>query len=498
MRVKKMRWIWLVSIMSSIACGEEYPQKHTLKCNMTHLYDDIPGSVESVGEMFSEGTFYGRFRFNSFGFTWKNEIENVRKDHYTAGVGGSLIFKSASINGFSGTVGAYMSQGFGSLNDEQFYLYKAGKDVMSRYDLVYEDSNNISTLAEAYLQYGHDKTYVRAGRQIFLTFLTQSNDTKMIPNTFEGITLHSKDIPDTYLQMAYLTRQKLRDHSGFHHLLAVGYDENDPYVRFSENDDSAMHYGLKLNELKARGIEDRLMIMQLKNTSIEDLTLHLNYTAVPELVSSAIVQADYRFDLGDWSVIPGFRYMRQFDEGAGVIGGANLKTLTDSYSDPDSLNSTLYGARVDVVEDGFKLRFGYTEVSNEGDIIAPWRGFPTGGFTRSIGQYNWNANTKSYMVQLDYETNFEFDFDAEFDIFSDIKIIARYSKQDFDDEKIGVQADSNVYNINILKGFGGTSDIYLKTRLAYIDGDDDTVAANGITKLDPSYREIRFEVNYLF
>ncbi len=74
-----------------------------------------------------------------------------------------------------------------------------------------------------------------------------------------------------------------------------------------QNDDSAMHFGLSLSELESRGIEDRLIVLEVKNRSIENLTLRMNYTAVPELLSSAMLQADYRIYLGDWSVIPGLK-----------------------------------------------------------------------------------------------------------------------------------------------------------------------------------------------
>ena len=42
------------------------------------------------------------------------------------------------------------------------------------------------------------------------------------------------------------------------------------------------------------------------------------------------------------------------------------------------------------------------------------------------------------------------------------------------------------------------SNMYVKTRFAHVVGDDDTIAGNGLRKLDPSYDEIRFEINYLF
>ncbi|WP_309496300.1 OprD family outer membrane porin [Sulfurovum sp.] len=465
--------------------------KHSLKCNMLHMHNEEPEMVDNLWAMFLEGAYYGRLRLNSFGFKWKNELQvdgvKLREDHTIAALGGSLIYRSAYLNGFGIGAGFYGSSAIGSLDDSEAYLYKAGKGAFSRYDFQTDGNKNLYTFAQAYLEYKNKEISLKVGRQIFESFLTKSNDTKMIPNTFEGLTLQNDDMLGTSYKMAYLLRQKLRDHSKFHHVLAAGNIGGDPYAIYSENDDSAMHFGLQKSELNARGIDDRLIVIEANNNSIENITLRMNYTAVPDLISSAMIQANYRLKIYDWSVIPALRYMQQFDDGAGEIGGANLKTQTQGYSDPDCLDTSLYGARVDVVQDAFKLRFGYTKVADEGDIIAPWRGFPTAGFTRAMAQYNWYANTESYMVQLDYE----------FEEISEFKVISRFAIQDFDDDKAGVQADSNVFTIDFLKGLGQSS-LYLKTRLAHVVGDDDTIAGNGLTKLDPSYDEIRFEINYLF
>jgi len=90
------------------------------------------------------------------------------------------------------------------------------------------------------------------------------------------------------------------------------------------------------------------------------------------------------------------------------------------------------------------------------------------------------------MVQLDYE----------FETFSEFKIISRFVIQDFDDEKIGVQADSKVFTVDLYKGLGETS-FYVKTRFAHVYGDDNAVVGD-VTKADPSYDELRIELNYLF
>ena len=232
----------------------------------------------------------------------------------------------------------------------------------------------------------------------------------------------------------------------------------------------------------------------MRNHSIENLVLRMNYTALPELVSSAMIQADYEMNLLDLDVTPAFRYMQQFDNGAGAIGGANLKTLTDGYSDPESLDSWLMAARVDIDNHVWKMRLGYTQIADKGDLIAPWRGFPTGGFSRAMAQYNWYANTKTYMIRGD------FDFDTA-GLIPGVEAFIRYAVQDFDDDKLGVQADSNVVTLDVLKEFTAYPGLYMKFRMAHVAGDNDTVAfVNGEpkTKLDPSYGEARFEINYLF
>ncbi len=479
--------------------AEEDLKKRGILPSMKESYFILPQEVDTLGDMFTEGLFYSRLRFNSFGFQWKEELNvgerAVRKDHTIAGIGGSLIYKSAYLNGFAFTLAGYTTQSRGSLSSDEAYLYKAGKGLLSRYDYITKGDQGITTLAQAYLEFHHEKSYVKAGRLIFESFLTASNDTKMIPNTFEGATLETTELPKTLFKAAYLTKQKLRDHSEFHEVLAIAdIISDDPFHKFSENDDSAVHFGLKKSKLDALGIKDRLMILDARNHSIENLTLRMNYTALPDLVSSAMIQADYEFNLLDHDITPAFRYMQQFDNGAGAIGGANLKTLTDGYSDPDSLDSWLMAARVDIANHAWKLRFGYTQIADKGDLIAPWRGFPTAGFSRAMAQYNWYANTKTYMLRADL------DLDTA-GLIPGVQAFMRYAVQDFDDDKIGVQADSNVMTLDVLKEFTAYPGLYMKLRMAHVVGEDNTVAfVNGVPKmkLDPSYDEARFEINYLF
>jgi hypothetical protein len=108
-----------------------------------------------------------------------------------------------------------------------------------------------------------------------------------------------------------------------------------------------------------------------------------------------------------------------------------------------------------------------------------------------MAQYNWYANTKTYMLRADY------DFDRA-GVLEGVKAFIRYAVQDFDDRKPGVQADSEVFTLDVIKKFESIPGLWMKTRMAYVSGDAHTIAGDGTHKKDPSYNEFRFEINYLF
>ncbi|MCH9812577.1 MAG: OprD family outer membrane porin [Epsilonproteobacteria bacterium] len=480
-------FILLVAFLSTVLSGEDLT-KRTLQNSMNETYIKLPTSVNSLDEMFQEGIFYGRFRFNTFAYHWEQERRSSRKDHYTFGLGGSLLYKSGYFRGVGITTGLYTTQNPIHMDDEDANYYKAGKGVLSRYDILEKGRYGITSLAQAYLEYKIAGTSLKVGRQIVETSFTKSNDTKMIPNTFEGITFFSSSLPKTTLKTAYLTRQKLRDHSEFHHLLAYSDRLNSDYTKWQENDDAGMHRGLTLSKLKAKGIDDKLYIAQIENRSIDSFTWIANYTAVPDLFSLTLLEGRYVWQLANgFKIKPALRYIMQYDDGAGAIGGANLKTNITGYKASDSVNSNMWAARMDFAYEALKVRLAYSKVADEADLIVPWRGFPTVGFTRAMAQYNWYANTKTTMLRVDY--NFEQ---------AQLYTFVRYAIQDFDDEKSGVQSDSNVLTLDLIKRSTLYPNLYAKVRMAYVKGKDDVVSLDGITKADPSYRELRFEVNYLF
>ncbi len=497
-------------LMSPLAVANE--SKRTLGNNMAEIYHVLPEESSSLAGVFGKGIFYGRLRMNYF--YWDYD-EKILHDPTGFGLGGSLIYKTAPYSGFSLTAGLYTSQNLGLLEMDDALFGRSGKDTFSRYNSASDGDWGMTVLGQAYIQYHVQETDIRVGWQVFEGFLARSNDTKMIPNTFEGVTLVSRDLPDTTFTAAFFTGQKLRDHTEYHDVIT--YDDGEKRTvtigsrtvnlsKWKNQDDSVSHKGLSFDNLNAAGkdVDNTLIIAGVTNQSIDHVTLDLWYTGVPNLFYSLMGEANVEIPLSeDWSLTPGLRYMRQFDDGAGEVGGAALTgTLVDGtglqrgYNDPDCVDGELYAARLVLKKGAGRLIGGFSRISNDADFIAPWRGFPTGGYTRSMAQYNWFANTDSWMIQAYY------DF-GKADIIQGLRAGIDYVWMDYDDEKerLGGHSltDRSYIHLDMWYVFPFLEELEAKIRFGIVNADHRTNASViGTGEEDPSYCEFRFELNYLF
>jgi len=483
--------------------SEAFQVKRSLKGNMMEVYNVVPGKADTITDMFAKGVVYGRLRANSFEWDWKDDdtAATGNKDNHALGLGGSLIYKTASLYGVSMGAGLYYTDnpipGMRMSRADIGYL-KAGKDTTSRYNVKELGIYGFAVPAQLYVQYDISKTTFVAGRQIWESFLTKSNDTKMVPNTFEGYTVTTKEIPDTTIRGAWFYQQKLRDHMTFHDVLTFKDGQGNSW---NNNDDAAVHKGLSYSNLRNAGkdVNHDLFVADVRNKSIKNLQLDLTYGGVPGMISSLTAEANYAIPVGGWSITPGARYMYQMDDGAGKVGGAclsgNLAGLTGNqlgYKDASSLDSGLWMARLVAATGPLTMQVAYSAVEDKGDIVAPWRGFPTGGYTRAMAQYNWRANTKTTAAEVKY------DFDKA-KLVSGFSAMVRYAMQDFDEAKqaAGGQADSNIIHIDLIEKIKAVPGLEGKIRVGLVDAKDRTAGSKAGMDVD-SYNEYRFELNYLF
>ena len=491
MKKKIVSFSLMLSTLAVASSDMMTQPRWAMRSNGTMNYIDKAGSAQNVAQMFQDGKFYGRLRNNNFYF-WYDAPEKTT--HLIGGLGGSLIFHSASLSGFDFTVGLYGSRAFFDETNDPVNAIKSGKDTLSRYKFANSGSKVLATFAQANIRYSISKTDLTVGRQLVESFYTKSNDTKMIPNSFDGVVLHSQDLSKTQLTLGYLAKQKLRDHEDAHAVLMVGdanlTSSNRP--QWSEQDDSAMHRGLTYSALLQHGKPTRapLLIADITNRSVKNLKLHAAGYNVPKLLSQLMCEADYTLRFSGFSLTPAIRYIHQFDHGAGDVGGANYLTSdTSNYVDPNSLVSDMIAGRLVLKKAKYNLNLAYTQVLDKADLITPWRGFPTAGYTRSMGVYNWRANTKSYRLQLTYGGN-------KTGIYTDGFIQGSVLYIDGDQSK-DLNYDRVVYYLGYIKNLKSLPQFQYRVRVAYKDYLQTLPLSSGAQQsLD--FVDARLEFNYLF
>ena len=486
-----LRWGAAAALVAAASLqGSGDLPKQALKSNYQLIYNETPGSVDNFGAMFSEGAFYGRLRWNSFYYDWEEEMA-TQNSHFITALGGSLVYKTATFADVDFTGGLYYSRAYFDNDKDPIDAIKAGNDLVSRFDYTNTGSKSMGVLGQAYIRYsGIPKTTLTAGRQLVETFYTKSNDTKMIPNTFDGVVADTKALPDTAIRIGYLAAQKLRSHTQSHSVLMYGDSASTASVnpKWSENDDSAMHKGLTYTNLALAGVDTDapLIVGDLHNKSVPDLQLDFSFYAVPDLVSEMMAEANYKITAGDFTITPGVRYIKQFDNGAGKIGGAayngtlaGTTGMSGGYDDAASLDAQMIAARLVGSYENYKLNLGYSYVLDEADLITPWRGFPTAGYTRSMARYNWMANTKSYRVELTRNGNAKGIYTA---LFTQVSLLHTDA-----DERKGYY-DEDYYYAGFVQNVPGMVELQWRLRLGYTDTD----------KRDADNLDARFEINYLF
>jgi len=476
---KVVSFIFLIALY----CEASYTDSISERCVQNH---------DSLEEAFENSCFFGRFRANSFFWNWK-ENSSKNRDNSAAGVGGSLLFKSGYFKGIGATIGLYYTYNPLRPDVEDIGYLKSGKDTFSRKDALVYNRYSITVPAQSFLEYKNGGLSLKVGRFLCDTMLLKANDTKMIPNSFEGF-WGSYERSAFSLEMGYILRQKLRDKSDFHDPITYGKDLNNNGILddgaeiWSGNDDSAAHRGLNEIALQEAGksVKNRLKVIRFSVN--ENLgAFAAEFMVVPGLLEYRGVDMAIKKSLRYVDASLGFRYLIQKDIGAGVVAGPNLRQDDRGYVDHRSLDAELFGVKVDLKKDFFKIRLGYTAVADKADFVTPWRGFPTGGYTRAMGQYNWYANTKSYMLRADLDLNGVL-IDNGYTFF-------RYVIQDFDDKKPGVQADSEVFELDFVKRFDSLPGLSTKIRTALVE---ERGGPGDYLKPNPSYSELRVEVNYRF
>lgn len=467
-------------------------------------------AANDIASAFKEGKLDGRIRAQYFYDDWDKNQEVNGIDAKGTAIGGSLIYKTAPLYGVSVGAGFYTTQNPGITQKNTNAKVGTAADLFSRGPGTSADfSKGYSVLAQAYLQYDISKTSLKAGRFLMTNPFIAPNDTKMIPIAVQGASVLTKEIGNTAIMVDYATGIKERGMDNFQNMANTG-DTPDAIKNYYHTAYTGTTAGYGKEDAAA------VSILGAKNTSIKGLELQGWVMNWPDIVRQYVAEANYAMKFSDFGLTLGGRFFKQVDQGAGGIikpkSGSTYSTTAGirfKGDDDDKVDTYMYAVRAISSYKDAKLLLAYSHTDKSGDLLAPWRAFPTDGYTRSMTQTDWNSNTKAYKAQVDY------DFSS---LVKGGSALLSYSFYDRDPGKVPYQTmtnrafgngDTRQVNFDVMYKVPYVAGLEWKVRTMIQHNDKigytslnaaqtgSTASSQGITK-DTSNKELRIEMNYYF
>ena len=260
-------------------------------------------TVDKFKSMFTDGKVSGQIRSVYAGYDRK-----IGYNDYATAIGGQLKYELASFNGFNAGFAAVTSQDINFATGSNDKHNSELSSVLGDY----------TELSEAYINYKYEGLNLRIGRQTLDTPLADSDDIRMIPNTFEAYMA-------TYeLSNFIFTAGNLQKWQGVD--AGLGYDED---IRLDSNWIDTGDNGTWLGGVTYSGAVDA-------NAWYYDIDNDIDR-----------VKATY-LDFGT-----GYEFSKD------LIFHANLQQLNEQDISGSSVEADIYGALVELEAYGFGFNVAY-------------------------------------------------------------------------------------------------------------------------------------------
>ena len=162
-------------------------------------------AADTLAEAFANAKTSGQIRTFYIDRTYSGLVDNNRN---SLAIGGNLGIETQPLHGMSFGIRFYTTNGI-NIHDG-----KRSTVGSSKYDpsLFGDNFASYSVLGEAYLKYdfcetGLTNTTITVGRQKLNTPLAAADDARMLPNLFEAAVIVNKDIVDTTIIGAHVTKE---------------------------------------------------------------------------------------------------------------------------------------------------------------------------------------------------------------------------------------------------------------------------------------------------
>jgi len=155
--------------------GERLPSVKEVISNVATIPEKEIDIVDGLQRMFKQGKVLGQVRMMYSDINYKSS-----EDVYATAIGGFLKYELAQFKGFNAAVALTTSHDIDSLSG----------DGAKRNEEFSSASKSYSETTEAYINYNYENVNIRLGRQSIDTPLADSDDIRMVSNSFEAFVVN--------------------------------------------------------------------------------------------------------------------------------------------------------------------------------------------------------------------------------------------------------------------------------------------------------------------
>jgi hypothetical protein len=347
--------------------------------------------ADSIDGMFKEGKTSGEIRMFHI-----DRRDNTLNDNLIAtAIGGHLKFETAELNGLSLGVAGYTT-------NRIFRGLEEGGATNPNKTLLDANGDSYSILGEAYVKLDlkgmGTKTDITAGRQKLNTPLAGADDARMLPNLFEAYVMHNKDIANTTLVAAHVTKFAAGSFANAYNGGIVGATAG--YTAAVGN--TALHQGEFTNMgewalgagKETSGVTAVAVINKGDNYTVQAWDYYAH-----NILNAIYLQGDLKWNCLISDAVKPFaavQYIKQSDVGNKLAG---------------NVDSDFVGAKFGASIGAFKTFVAYSKQSDAKDAVAasalsastitPWGGMPA--FTQGmVTRHMFIAGTEATKVAAVY------------------------------------------------------------------------------------------------
>lgn len=274
-------------------------------------------NASNINDVIAAGNVSGQLRL-----AYIDQNNDAGTDTYATSLGGQLKYETGSWNNLKLGVAAYVS---GKLP------FASGSGDRLNSDFFDTDGKSFVYLGEAYIDYTADDITLRVGRQQIETPYMETDDVRMLPNSFEAAIATYRGFKNTTVIAGYARRWAGYDSPTGHN------DSLNEFKKFGENHDSNGLYllGATNESLENLAVQGWIYVIdQYSDIAYADAvyTINLSETASTELCGQYAYFDEDKDNQGNNTGIDGQVY------GAGINVNMGMVTLNAAYNHTSNTN----------------------------------------------------------------------------------------------------------------------------------------------------------------